>query len=108
MSPDYWCHRRYVGCVIHLYIPLSRAARSQTATLDLLVTAMPAADGGPTRNADAGIGWRFIAAGASAEKRALEVTVVLFISPQLVPGVFQLSRNAIWRVAKRVTLSGDL
>lgn len=52
---------------------------------------MPAADGDPTRNADAGIAGAFIAAGASAEKRALEVTVVLY--SQLVPWCFPPSRE---------------
>lgn len=52
---------------------------------------MPAADGGPTRNADAGIAGAFIAAGASAEKRALEVTVVLY--SQLVPRCFPPARE---------------
>ncbi len=49
---------------------------------------MPAADGDPTRNADAGIAGVYRRRGASAENALRSVTVVLY--SQLVPGVFHL------------------
>lgn len=92
---------------IHLYGSAVAGGLKPNSDIDLLVTICQ-----PLTEAQRAMLMQELLAlssppGASAEKRALEVTVVLYSAAgSLVFSTFP--GNAIWRVAKRGHLSGDL